>query len=127
MELLREAPFSPLPCTQGVGEVGTAVVLLASLSPASQQGRAFPSLLPSSPYWAPRGSGVSPVGQRLTAPGRGYRERGLRGAERAGETVETGATPSPETDGEPRKTLSLKKDRARRRRGPPAWDPDAGG
>lgn len=104
--MLSEALFPPLPYTEEVGEVGTVVVVvLVSLSDASQQGRALPSLLPHHLTRPPRGSGVSPVEQRLTTPGKGYRERGLRGAERTGEMVRTGATPSPETDGEPRKTL----------------------
>lgn len=105
MGLLSEVLSPPLPYTEEVGEVGTVVMMfLVSLSDASQQGRALPSLLPYHLTRPPRGSGGSPVRQRLTAPGKGYGERGLRGAERTGEMVRTGATPSPETDGEPRKT-----------------------
>lgn len=87
---------------------------MVSLSDASQQGRALPSLLPYHLTRPPRGSGGSPVGQRLTAPGKGYGERGLRGAERTGEMVRTGATPSPETDGEPRKTQRPREEIGRR-------------
>lgn len=78
MGLLSEVLSPPLPYTEEVGEVGTVVVVfLVSLSDASQQGRALPSLLPYHLTRPPRGSGSSPVRQRLTAPGKGYGERGL--------------------------------------------------
>lgn len=71
------------------------------------------------------------MGQRLTAPGRGYPEKGLRGSERTGGMVEARATPSTETDGRKAKkdTETERRDwtRRRRRESPPAWDPSTGG
>lgn len=53
------------------------------------------------------------MGQRLTAPGRGYREKGLRGSERTGRGEWWRLEPRPaqrQMEGKPRKTPRLKEE-----------------
>lgn len=106
--MLNEAPFSPLPGTEGVGEVGAVVMGLSLHCQPAGQGTPVTAVLitllgPQRGWRLSSGTETDSTRQRL--PGEGVqRIREDRGM------VEAGATPSPETDGKPRKTPRLKEE-----------------
>lgn len=127
--MISEAPFSPLPCAEGVGEVGAVVMVLPLHCQPAGQGIPVTALLitllgPQRGWRLSSGTETDSTRQRL--PGEGaQRIREDKGM------VEAGATPSPETDGKPRKTPRQKEEIGREGGAagvsPPAWDPSTGG